>query len=76
MPIGRIQLELEIIFMVRAALAVVQNGALVAARCGDFSVEASLAIEGEPVASRGATFDLPGEVKLGDGIPLLRERTS
>jgi hypothetical protein len=75
-PIDRIQLELELTFMVRAALAVVQNGALVAVRCGDFSVEASLAIKGEPVVSRGATFDLPGEVKLGQGIPLLQERTS
>jgi hypothetical protein len=71
-PIGRIQLELELIFNIRAALAVVQSGALVAVRCGDFSVDASLAIEGEPVASRRASFDLPAEVKLGEGIPLLR----
>ncbi len=74
--VGRVQLELQLIFVVRGLLAVVRDGALVAVRGGDCNVKASLAIEGLPVASREKTFDLPGRVNLGDGVPLLPEPSS
>lgn len=73
--IGRIHLELELVFTVKGLLTVVQGGALVAVRCGSCTVDAGLAIERIPVASREATFDLPGQVRLGRGLPLLPERS-
>ncbi len=72
--IGRIHLELNLLFILRGVLAVVAYGDLVAIRCGNCTASAALSIEGLPVASREATFDLRGKVTLGQGVPLLREQ--
>lgn len=67
------QIDVEISFAVRlhAVTAVVTGGRLSALRSGRADVDAKVAIEGVDVARQSRPVELPIEVSLGAGIPLV-----
>lgn len=69
--VTRIQLTLALDYEVRALLPEVRAGVLTAVRYGHCEVTASLAIDGQPVASQSMEFELPGAISLGRGLRLL-----
>jgi hypothetical protein len=66
-----VNLDLTLEFEIKALAAVVKAGQIVALDSGRSETTASVAIEGIPVATRTADFDLHLLVHLGTGIPLL-----
>jgi hypothetical protein len=69
--VTRVDLQLQLTFVVKGVLAVVRDGRLVAVRTGSCDASAALSCEGVKVASRKATLDLPAIVRLGSGVSLV-----
>jgi len=72
--VATLQLGLSIVCDVRALLAGIRAGRLVAIHCGRCDVTVTLAIEGTDVVTRQAHLELSGVVPLGRGIRLLAAR--
>jgi hypothetical protein len=66
-----INFDLTVEFEVTALTGVIRSGRLVALGSGRCATTVSVAIEGVPVATRTAEFDLNPLIRLGNGIPLL-----
>ena len=64
-------MELSLSLLVRGLLGTVSHGRLVAISAGTCEATAALACERQPIAKRTVVYDLPGDVRLGDGIDLL-----
>jgi hypothetical protein len=71
--VATVRFELAVKFVVKALVATVQHGRLVAVHAGDCDVTATLAAEGRQLAKREAHLQLPVLVRLGGGIPLLHD---
>jgi len=71
--VATVRFELAVKFVVKALVATVQHGRLVAVHSGDCDVTATLAAEGRQLAKREAHLQLPLLVRLGGGIPLLHD---
>jgi len=69
--IAQIGVEIEIAIELHAVTAVVASGRLSALRSGRADVAAELAIEGVQLARATRPVELPMEIGLGAGIPLL-----
>jgi len=69
--VATIHLDLALLFDVKAVLAGIRDGQLVALHSGHCDVTATLAIEKTDVASKQIGFQLPGAVPLNPGIRLL-----
>ncbi len=69
--ITEIEATIELAAELHAVTAVVAGGRLTALRTGRADVSASLAIVGVEVAKRSCRVELPIEVGLGAGIPLV-----
>lgn len=70
-PVETLRLELTIEFLIRALVAVVSHGDLVALEAGQCDATVRLCVEGKEVIARQAQVNLPGACRLGDGISLL-----
>lgn len=68
--VATVHFELSIKFVVRALVATIQHGRLVAIHSGECDVTASLAAEGRRLAKRETHMRVPLLVRLGGGIPL------
>ena len=66
-----IQIDLSLLFDVKALVAGIRDGRLVALHSGHCDVTATLAIDQSDVTSRQARLQLPGVIPLGHGIQLL-----
>ena len=71
--VATVRFELAVKFVVKALVATVQHGRLVAVHAGDCDLTATLAAEGRQLAKREAHLQLPLLVRLGGGIPLLHD---
>jgi len=71
--VATVHFELSVKFVVRALVATVQHGRLVAVHSGDCDVIATLAAEGRQLARRERHIKVPLLVRLGGGIPLLHD---
>lgn len=71
--VATVHFELAVKFVVKALVATLQHGRLVAVHAGDCDVAATLAAEGRQLAKREAHLQLPLLVRLGGGIPLLHD---
>jgi len=69
--VATIHLDLSFLFDVKAVLAGIRDGQLVALHSGHCDVTATLAIEKTDVASKQISVQLPGVVPLNPGIRLL-----
>jgi len=69
--VATVQLSLAVVFDVRALVAGIRAGRLVALHSGRCNVTATLAIQETNVITRQARLDLPGVIPLGQGIRLL-----
>lgn len=69
--VATLQLSLSIVFDVRALVAGISDGRLVAIHCGRCDMTGALAIQGTDVMTRQAHLELPGVVPLRPGIRLL-----
>ena len=69
--VATIQIDLSLLFDVKALVAGIRDGRLVALHSGHCDVTASLAIDQSDVISRQARLQLPGVIPLGHGIQLL-----
>jgi hypothetical protein len=69
--VATIQIDLSLLFDVKALVAAIRDGRLVALHSGHCDVTATLAIDQSDVTSRQARFQLPGVIPLGHGIQLL-----
>jgi hypothetical protein len=66
--------ELKVEFDLNGVVAVVRRGGLVALRCGECVVTATLTLEGTSLKrSRKSRIDLPLAVRLNPAIPLTRQ---
>src|SRR5262245_5920177 len=72
-PVATVHFELAVEFVVKALVATVQHGRLVAVHAGDCDVTATVEAEGRQLAKREAHLQLPLLVRLGGGIPLLHD---
>ena len=63
--------ELVMEFLVKALVATVRQGRLMAFRVGSCDVTASLALEGSRLLTRRERLQLPQVIRLGEGIPML-----
>jgi hypothetical protein len=63
-------LELEVELLVRALVATVRLGRLIALRSGSFDVTVTLAMGGRQVAGHRTSLGSPLFVRLGDGVAL------
>lgn len=70
-PVATIHLDLLLVFDVKALLAGIRDGQLVALHSGHCDVTATLSIENTDVITKQASFQLPGVIPLGPGIRLL-----
>ncbi len=75
-PVETLRLEITIEFLIRALVAVVSHGDLVAVEAGQCDATVRLCIEGREIIARQAQVDLPGVCSLGDGISLLPAPTA
>jgi hypothetical protein len=73
---GTLHLEVDFEFEVRAVVAEVRAGRLVALHHGQGRAAGTLSAEGIQVARREAAFDPALTARLGDGIPLLSDEPS
>ncbi len=71
--VATVRFELAVKFVIKAMVATVQHGRLVAVHAGDCDLTATLAAEGRQLAKREAHLQLPLLVRLGGGIPLLHD---
>ncbi|GAA4848401.1 hypothetical protein [Kitasatospora terrestris] len=71
-PVGVLELALEVSFEVEALVAVVRRARLMSARTARCTVAGSLAAHGHVLAERRLHYDLPGAVRLRHGVRLLR----
>ncbi len=69
--VATIQLDLSLAFDVKALLAGIRDGQLVALHSGHCDVTATLAIDQTDVVSKQASFQLPSVIPLNPGIRLL-----
>lgn len=72
--VATLQLGLSVVFDVRALVAGVGAGRLVAIHAGRCDVTATLALQGTDVVTRQAHLELPGVIPLSRGIRLLAAR--
>jgi hypothetical protein len=70
--LATVRFELAVKFVIKGLVATVQHGRLVALHAGDCDVTATLAAEGRQLAKREAHLQLPMLVRLGSGLPLMR----
>jgi hypothetical protein len=68
-----VKVMLTIALEITALSATVQSGCLTALSSGRCKASAVLEAEGRTLAERQLTLDLPVEVVVGDGIPLIPE---
>lgn len=71
LPVATIHLDLLLVFDVKALLAGIRDGELVALHSGHCDVTATLAIEKTDVITRRDSFQLPGVIPLNPGIRLV-----
>ncbi|HZD71958.1 MAG TPA: hypothetical protein VFA45_24500 [Actinomycetes bacterium] len=71
--VATVHFELAVKFVVKALVATVQHGRLVAVHSGDCDVTATLAAESRQLAKREAHLQLPLLARLDGGIPLLHD---
>lgn len=71
--VATVRFDLSVEFTVKGVVATVRDGCLVSLQSGVCDVSGKLAAEGRQLARREAHYELPWLVKLGDGIPLLRD---
>jgi hypothetical protein len=69
--VAEITLQIEIVIQLHALTAVVTQGRLVALRSGRGELSVDLALDGVPLTSASRQVELPIEVDLGEGIPLV-----
>jgi hypothetical protein len=69
--VATLQLGLSLVFDVRALLAGISSGRLVALHSGGCDVTGTLAVQGTELLTRQAHLELPGVVTVGRGIRLL-----
>jgi hypothetical protein len=69
--VATLQLDLSLVFDVRALLAGISGGRLVALHSGRCDVTVALAVQGTELLARRARLELPGVVAAGQGIRLL-----
>jgi hypothetical protein len=69
--VATIQIDLSLLFDVKALMAGIRDGRMVALHSGHCDVTATLAIDQSDVISRQARLQLPGVIPLGHGIELL-----
>jgi hypothetical protein len=69
--VATIQLDLSLLFDVKALLAGIRDGRLVALHSGHCDVTATLAIDQAEVISKHTRLELPGVIPLNRGIRLL-----
>ena len=69
--VATLQLGLTIVFDVKALLLGISGGRLTAVHSGHCDVTVTLAVQGTDLAVRHAHFELPGAVRIGQGIRLL-----
>jgi hypothetical protein len=74
-PLATVEFELSLTFALKAAVATVRDGRLVSLHSGVCDIEGALGFSDKPLASRSGHFELPLMMRLGDGVPLLAERT-
>jgi hypothetical protein len=70
-PVATIHVDLSLLFDVKALLAGIRDGQLVAVHSGHCDVTATLAIERTDVTTRRGSFPLPGVIPLNPGIRLV-----
>jgi hypothetical protein len=70
--VAQIDAEIGVTIVLHAVTAVVASGRLSALRSGRADVTARLSIEGMRLAETNRRIELPIEVALGDGIPLVQ----
>lgn len=75
-PVETLRVELTIEFLIRALVAVVSHGDLVALEAGQCDATVRLCVEGQEIIARQAQVNLPGACRLGDGISLLPTPTA
>lgn len=69
--VATLQLDLSLVFDVRALLAGISGGRLVAIHSGRCDVTVTLAVQGTELLTGQARLELPGVVTVGRGIRLL-----
>jgi hypothetical protein len=69
--VAEITLQIEIVILLHGLTAVVTQGRLVALRSGRGEISVDLALDGVPMTSATRQIELPIEVGLGEGLPLL-----
>jgi hypothetical protein len=72
--VARVHVELSVQVTVQGLAATVRGGRLVSLTGGNSEISARLAVEDRELAHRTARADLPLMVRLGNGIPLGRDR--
>lgn len=71
--VAEITLQIEIAIRVHALTAVVIGGRLAALRSGRGELSLDLALDGVPLTSASRDIELPIEVDLGEGVPLVHD---
>ena len=71
--IGTVTIHVGVEVLIEGVQAVVRGGRITAIRCGTCNVESTLAVGGQEVLQLPASFNLPAEVRLNPGIPLLAD---
>jgi len=72
--VATVTFDLTAGFEIAALSAVIRGGRLVALASGRCRATAGIGVEGVPVATSTAEYDLRLLIRLGDGVPLLDER--
>jgi hypothetical protein len=70
-PVGSVDVQIDVSFVLRAVRAVVSGGRLTGLRAGLVDAEVRLSCEGAEVASASRRIDLAAEGGLGAGISLI-----
>ncbi|WP_035839386.1 hypothetical protein [Kitasatospora azatica] len=71
--IGTLKIGLTVVFDIEGLLASVRDARLVGVQAVRCKASGALAVEELVAAQRSCELDLPGALRLRDGIPLLRE---
>lgn len=74
--IASIQIELQIAMSIAGGLAVVRQARLMEFRSASCTVSGSLAVQQAVIKKRQHQFDLPGAIRLRNGVPLLASDAS
>ena len=70
MPVGSIDLEIEVTVVLHAVMGIVADGRLTSLRSGRADLEAALSFEGIPITSARREIDLTVDIDLGSGVEL------